>query len=573
VTLESIPFDLRYLVESTAGLLGVRLTDRPVELLSDIAADVPHLVRGDPTRLRQVLTNLTGNAIKFTESGEVALSATAEPSRDGECRIRFAVRDTGIGIPQDKLETIFEEFTQADASMTRKYGGTGLGLAIARRLVALMGGTLAVTSESGRGSVFSFTLAMPVEQARPVAHTGSAQLAGRRMLVVDDNTTNRRIVREMLEAALVIVDESPDALAALEVIQGAQRDGQPYALAVIDQQMPVRDGFGLATDVRQNPALAATKLLMLTSAGQRGDTERCRQVGIDGYLTKPASRTDLLEMIAALLAAGAPTTVEVVTRHLIAESRHRLSILLAEDNPVNQMVAATMLRKRGHKVDVVNNGREAVEAVARGSYQVVLMDIQMPEMDGFEATKAIRAGPAPATLPIIALTAHALAGERERCIARGMNDYLAKPFRAHDLFAIVEGIIDPDVAAPAETTAPVEPAVDVESFRRAMREAGAEEAVDAIFELFASTASERLAALVTAIDAGDATAIATAAHAFKSPSSAIGAARLGGMLQEVELAGKDGDVTRARAAFKPVPAETDAVLEQLRGAQTSAVPA
>jgi CheY-like chemotaxis protein len=563
VTLEGIPFDLRYLVESTAGLLAVRLVDRPVELLSDVSADMPHMLQGDPTRLRQVLTNLVGNAIKFTTQGEVVLSAITESAPSGQCRVRFVVRDTGIGIKPDQLTSIFEEFTQADASMTRKYGGTGLGLAISKRIVGLMGSELQVASEFGKGSEFSFTLTMPVEESQPATVSiGSAHLAGRRILIVDDNATNRRIVRDMLTAAGVTGDEAAGAETGVAAMRQARDvENQPYALAVIDAQMPGKDGFELAQDVRKDDRLSGTKLLMLTSAGQRGDIQKCKEVGIDGYLTKPASRTDLLEMISALLSNE--TKPELVTRHLIAESRRRLSILLAEDNPVNQEVAAAMLRKRGHKVDVVANGAEAVAAVTRAPYDLVLMDIQMPELDGFEATRRIREGVA-AHVPIIALTAHALTGERERCLANGMNGYLSKPFRAHDLFAIVEGIGEDHEAGPTPEIAPPTPAIDLEAFRRSMREAGAEEAVDAILELFAQTAPERVAALNAAMESGDAKAIANAAHAFKSPSSAIGALRLGGLLQEIELAGKAGDIARAREAFASLDAETAAVLAQLR---------
>jgi len=562
VTLESIPFDLRYLVESTAGLLAVRLVDRPVELLSDVSTDMPHMLQGDPTRLRQVLTNLVGNAIKFTNQGEVVLAALTESAPSGQCRVRFVVRDTGIGIKPEQLASIFEEFTQADASMTRKYGGTGLGLAISKRIVGLMGSDLKVESEFGKGSEFSFTLTLPVEESQPATVSiGSAHLAGRRMLIVDDNATNRRIVKDMLSAAGVTVEEAAGAETGVAAMRQARVEGQPFALAVIDAQMPGKDGFELAQDVRKDDRLSGTRLMMLTSAGQRGDIQRCKEVGIDGYLTKPASRTDLLEMLSALLSNE--TKPELVTRHLIAESRRRLSILLAEDNPVNQEVAAAMLRKRGHKVDVVANGAEAVAAVTRAPYDLVLMDIQMPELDGFEATKRIRDGVA-AHIPIIALTAHALTGERERCLANGMNGYLSKPFRAHDLFAIVEGIGEDHQAGPTPEVTPPAPAIDLEAFRRSMREAGAEEAVDAILELFAQTAPERVAALTAAIESGDAKAIANAAHAFKSPSSAIGALRLGGLLQEIELAGKAGDIARARAAFASLDAETAAVLEQLR---------
>jgi two-component system sensor histidine kinase/response regulator len=406
---------------------------------------------------------------------------------------------------------------------------------------------------------------MPIEQHQPATMSiGSAQLAGQRILIVDDNPTNRRIVRDMLTAAGVSVEEAAGAETGVAAMRQARTEGLPFALAVIDAQMPGKDGFELAVDVRKDDRLSGTRLLMLTSAGQRGDTQRCKEVGIDGYLTKPATRTDLLDMIAALLSTDGQAKPDLVTRHLIAESRRRLSILLAEDNPVNQEVAAAMLRKRGHKVDVVANGVEAVAAVTRAPYDLVLMDIQMPEMDGFEATRCIRDGVA-AHVPIIALTAHALTGERERCLQNGMNGYLSKPFRAHDLFAIVEGIGEEHDGAPAETE-PAAPAlaVDIDAFRRSMREAGAEEAVDAILELFAQTAPERVAALTSAMESGDAKAIASAAHAFKSPSSAIGALRLGGLLQEIELAGKAGDIARARAAFVGLDAETAAVLDQLR---------
>ncbi len=438
--LESIPFDLPKVVHATATLLAVRAREKHLELTVDVPPDVPQMVRGDPTRVRQVLMNLIGNAIKFTEEGEVDVSAVVI-QRDGDgAAVQFRVRDTGIGIPEEQLGTIFKEFTQADASMTRRYGGTGLGLAISRRLVALMGGELAVTSDVGRGSEFNFTLRFPLEAAQATTRA-AVSLGGRRLLVVDDNETNRRIVRDMLGAEGMAVHEAHRADAGLEALRRAARAGAPYDLAILDAQMPDQDGFELATAVRADRALAQTRLLILTSAGQRGDGERCRQLGIQAYLTKPIARADLVEAVGTVLAgtASAPGEVDLVTRHSIAESRHALRILLAEDNPVNQQVATAMLLKRGHQVEVVSNGREALDAVARERYDVVLMDIQMPEMDGFEATEKIRALPQGRTLPIIALTAHALSGERERCLERGMSGYLAKPFKAHDLFAAVEG--------------------------------------------------------------------------------------------------------------------------------------
>ncbi|MEO8139329.1 MAG: response regulator [Gemmatimonadota bacterium] len=561
LVLESTPFDLRYLLESIASLLAVRIGEHPIELVADIGTDVPPLVRGDPTRLRQVLTNLLGNAIKFTTKGEVALSATTVASSQGQADIRIAIRDTGIGIPADKIESVFEEFTQADVSMTRRYGGTGLGLAISRRLVSLMGGELTVTSAEGRGSEFAFTIRVQVEESRPVAASNVGHLAGLRMLVVDDNPTNRRIVREMLTFAKVHVEETESVEDGLAALRQAVSEGQPFPLAIIDAQMPGRDGFDLAAAVHADPALSATRLLMLTSAGQRGDIQRCREVGIDGYLTKPASRTDLLEVTAALVgAAGQAPGAGIITRHTIAESRRRLRILLAEDNLVNQEIAATLLRKRGHWVDIVGNGREAVEAIGRQTYDVVLMDIQMPELDGFAATQAIRDGASQPEIPIIALTAHALTGERERCLSHGMTGYLSKPFRPHELFAAVEGLeVGPATAPPAASAS-----MDLESFRRSMREAGAEEAVDGILEMFAQNIPERLAALTAGVAAKDAAEIARAAHAFKSPAAAIGALGLAGLLQEVELAAKQGAVDRASAAFALVLPEAEKVLRHLQ---------
>src|SRR6267378_2270457 len=397
--LESIPFDVAKVVHATASLLAVRAREKHLELLADVA-EVPRAVRGDPTRLRQVLMNLIGNAIKFTEHGEVVVAVTTQ-ARDGAVALRFGVRDTGIGIAPEHLKAVFKEFTQADSTMTRRYGGTGLGLAISQRLVRLMGGELAVTSEVGHGSEISFTLTLPVETAALERTVGLAALGGRRMLIVDDNETNRRILREMLAAEGVKVDEASMASDGLAALRRAAQKRAPYDLAILDVQMPDMDGFQLATAVRQDKALTRTKLLMLTSAGQRGDGERCRELGIRGYLTKPLSRADLVEALGTVLAGPAEDagTPDVVTRHTIAESRASLRVLLAEDNPVNQQVAVAMLVKRGHEVHVVGNGREAVDAVAERAYDVVLMDIQMPEMDGFEATKAIRTLPQGERLP------------------------------------------------------------------------------------------------------------------------------------------------------------------------------
>jgi CheY-like chemotaxis protein len=430
-----------------------------------------------------------------------------------------------------------------------------------------MGGELQVASDVGRGSEFSFLLTLPVDTAPPGRATPLASLGGRRMLIVDDNQTNRRILREMLAAEGINVDEAATAADGLAELRRAA-----YDLAILDVQMPDMDGFQLARTVRADPALARTHLLMLTSAGQRGDGDRCRALGIRGYLTKPISRADLLEALGTVL-AGPPETAgtpDVVTRHTIAESRRALRILLAEDNPVNQQVAVAMLVKRGHEVHVAANGREAVTAVQERPYDVVLMDIQMPEMDGFEATHAIRALPQGRDLPIIGLTAHALSGERERCLSHGMTDYLAKPFKGHELFALVEREHAPAGARPPQPPAPnAAPPVDFDGFRTTLREAGAEQALYSILDTFLRQAPDRLAALAAAVASGTGPDIMRAAHVFRGASATIGAAALADLLEQVETAARAGDIERARDAFEQVSPAAHAAIDYLRAQQAT----
>jgi len=568
--LESIPFDVAKVVHATASLLAVRAREKHLELLAEVAPDVPRTARGDPTRLRQVLMNLIGNAIKFTDEGEVVVSVTTARSSDGRAAVCFTVRDTGIGIAPEHVQSVFKEFTQADSTMTRRYGGTGLGLAISQRLVRLMGGELRVQSAVGRGSEFSFTITLPVDVGIAPRAAGVAALGGRRMLIVDDNQTNRRILREMLAAEGIKVDEVATAGEGLDAIRRAVQKKSPYDLAVLDVQMPDMDGFQLASMVRRERTLKSTNLLMLTSAGQRGDGERCRELGIRGYLTKPMSRADLLEALGTVLAQTPEETgaTEVVTRHTIAESRRSLRILLAEDNPVNQQVAVAMLVKRGHEVYVVSNGREAVEAITARDYDAVLMDVQMPEMDGFEATKALRAMPKGRDLPIIAMTAHALSGERERCLAHGMTDYLAKPFKAHELFTLIERASEPATATAPPTPPPPTPTsappVDLEGFRTMLREAGAEGALYSVLDTFLRHAPERLAALATAAASGTGTDLASAAHVFRGAAATIGARELAELLERIETTARAGNVDAARQTFEQMSPVAYGVIDYLR---------
>lgn len=555
--LEDVAFDLHALVDSAVRLHAIRAAEQRIELLYDMPVDVPGWVRGDPGRLRQVLTNLIGNAVKFTHQGEVALHVAVREVAHGRGIIHFSVKDTGIGIPPEVLETLFRPFKQADASTTRKYGGTGLGLSIARRLVNLMGGDIQVTSHAGRGSEFSFELSLPVQQRTEPGPVVNGELRGARVLVVDDNATNRRLVREMLGAVGCEVTEASDAFAGIERLRQAARDGQPYRLLITDLLMPERDGFELASLVRQDPALAGVRVMLLTSAGRRGDGQRARELGVDAYLLKPISRVELLEATRATLSGGANATAgQLVTRYTIEESRHVRRILLAEDNPVNQQVAAGMLRKRGHHVDIVENGRLAVTAALSKPYHMILMDVQMPELDGLSATREIRAALGGKPLPIIAVTADALPEERQRCLDAGMDGYLAKPFKAHELFAIIE-----------EWGRKASP-VDLDGFRRSLRSGGVEEMVGTLLGSFLEDAPHRLAALVDAVENRDAAAIQASAHAYKASAGTIHAAGLLQLLETAEQAGRTGNLESAAEVLGRIREEHQAILTQL-AAETS----
>jgi PAS domain S-box-containing protein len=568
--LEEVGFDLGGLVESTARLLAVRAASRGLEVLVDLAPEVPRAVMGDPGRLRQVLTNLIGNAIKFTKAGEIVVSVRREPAGGDPPLLRFTVRDTGVGIPADRLEAIFEEFTQADVSTSREYGGTGLGLALCRRLVGIMHGQLAVRSEVGVGSEFSFTIplrTLGAEAAGGASRPPPRLPAGARALIIDDNASNRRIVREILRLAGMRVDEAEDAAAGLAGLRAAFAD-RMYDVVVLDGQMPGQDGFALAADIRADSDLASTRLIMLTSGASRGDGQRCRALGIDAYLTKPIVRVEFLEAVAAVLRGDEGRLPDpLVTRHSMKENRHHLRVLVAEDNPVNQTVARSLLERRGHQVETVANGQLAVEAVGGSRYDVVLMDLQMPVMDGLTATRRIREIPGCETVPIVALTAHALAEDRERCLAAGMNGCVTKPFRPHDLFAAVEGWGMPE---PPPSAPDPDHVVDLGGLRQALREAGAEDVVGDLIRTFLDDCPGRITAIDEAMAAGDPVGIERAAHAYKSAAGAIRAGSLADLLARLEAAGRERDVNRARPIAPEVRRAHEAVVAELTAEMASA---
>ncbi len=456
VDLEEIPFDLRHTIEDVANSFAYRAEHKGLEFNVFLSPDIPSRLIGDPGRLRQILNNLIGNALKFTHEGEVYVSG--EIVALGErIKIGFSIRDTGIGIPANKQKTIFDSFRQADGSTTRKFGGTGLGTTISKQLVEMMGGEISVESREGKGSTFRFTAVFERQkEAHSVAGADTPNLAGLRVLVVDDNRNNRFIQREYLKhrgCKPVLVGGGKEALG---IIRKASREQNPFDLILTDFQMPDMDGFDLAQTVRKMDSLKGIPIIILTSVGDRGDGGRCIDTGINGYLTKPVRRDELYQVIEMVmgLSMGDEKGAKppLVTRHTVSEVRRRnLQILLVEDYPTNQLVAMQHLNNAGYEVELAENGKQALDAFKNKRYDLILMDIQMPVMDGYEATKAIRAieshvmSPTPgqstadpARIPIIAMTADAFASNREKCFELGMNDFVSKPLQREKLMTVLE---------------------------------------------------------------------------------------------------------------------------------------
>jgi two-component system sensor histidine kinase/response regulator len=445
--LDPIEFNLRDHLGHAMKSLAVGAHQKDLELACFVPPELPDFVIGDPVRLRQVVLNLAGNAIKFTDSGEVVLRVESEASETDGLNLHFTVTDTGIGIPKEKQKLIFEPFTQADTSTTRRYGGTGLGLSISMRLIEMMGGRIWLESESGKGSIFHFTARFGTVKnatSRPPL-TDPAVLDNVRVLVVDDNTTNRQILEKTLSYWRMRPTAVSNATAALNLLQEAKAAGVPFSLLLADCHMPDVDGFMLVEQIQQSAELSNLVTIMLTSGGQRGDGVRCKELGIAAYLIKPVIQADLLDALLQVLVdyEGAPKAVQVITRHTLREGRLPLRILLAEDNLVNQKLASRLLENQGHMVVVACDGERALETLEKQSFDLVLMDAQMPVMDGFETTAAIRRleEKTRAHLPIIAMTAHAMVGDRQRCLEAGMDGYVAKPVSAHELFETIETVL------------------------------------------------------------------------------------------------------------------------------------
>jgi signal transduction histidine kinase/CheY-like chemotaxis protein len=444
--MESIPFELRESLGETMKSLSYRAHQKGLELIYEVQPNVPEALLGDPGRIRQIIVNLVGNSIKFTEHGEIFVSVEQESETPSSVRLHFAIKDTGVGIPADKQGKIFEAFSQADGSMARKYGGTGLGLTICTRLVGMMDGRIWVESEPGKGSTFHFVISIDIQQSpspRP-GPVNPVQLADLHALIVDDNFTNRRVLHGMLSRWGMKPTAVDGGRAALQAIEVAQNAGCPFPLILLDGQMPEMDGFTLAEHIQKDLQMASATIMMLTSAGHLGDAARCRELGISAYLVKPIRQGELLDAICQLLDKTAQKQpAPLVTRHTLREENNRIRILLAEDNAVNQTLAVRILEKRGYAVTVAPDGQAAVDAHRSGRFDLILMDIQMPGMDGFEATAAIRESEKliGGHIPIVAMTAHALVGDQEKCLASGMDGYVSKPIRTSELFAAIEKIL------------------------------------------------------------------------------------------------------------------------------------
>ncbi|MBN1102696.1 MAG: response regulator, partial [Deltaproteobacteria bacterium] len=646
--LEEIDFDLRVTLENAMDILAVKAHEKGLELACHILPDVPTALTGDPVRLRQVILNLAGNAVKFTEEGEVVIRVETEKEEDPVVHLHFTVSDTGIGIPADKIDSVFESFRQVDGSTTRKYGGTGLGLAISRQIVEMMGGRIwaesprdcrlsiedcrlkessgsekncllkivedpadvrgedcrlkedsnrqatppnlqssivNLQSKGGPGTVFHFLV--PFRPGRPLssekALLSEVDLSGLRVLIVDDNATNRLIFREMTQAWGLLPSEAVKGQDALRMIADAFHVGHPYRLVLLDQNMPGLEGFSVAEWIKKGPYGSGVEIILLTSAAQKGDAARCRETGISGYLLKPVKQSELFDAIMMALGHRAQKDPTVITRYTIQEARIRLHILLAEDNPVNQRVAVKMLEKRGHRVVPVTNGKEALERLERERFDLVLMDVQMPEMDGLEATRRIRAlelkaqssklkaeegsiGLSASSLqlsarsgriPIVAMTAHAMKGDREMCLEAGMDDYVSKPIRVEELFETIEKWVRPPAGTEGKKTVPSGSREagngDVRVFDRARAlevVAGDEDLYREIAGIFLGTLQESLVQLREAVESRDAAVVERGAHKLKGAVANFGALRAQSAALRLERLGKTGKVGEMGEAFQ-----------------------
>ena len=529
VDIEEIRYDFRDCIESTLKTLALRADEKGLELLCDINPAIPDTLLGDPGRVRQIITNLIGNAIKFTATGEVALLVSPQLGESGSEELHFTVSDTGIGIAPEKLETIFESFSQADTSTTREYGGTGLGLTISKRLTELIGGRIWIDSELGKGSNFHFTLPLrETEAIHKVQDTDATHHipAGTRVLVIDDNKTNRRILSGLLKSWGMEPTTASDGDTAMDMLALSHQMGETFPLVITDMHMPKMDGFGVIEHIQDNPAFSSATILMLSSGGHHGDAAKCQAMGVAAYLLKPIRQSELRAAIARAIGdASDASESAMITRETIREEQPAgqfLDILLAEDNHVNQKLAIRLLEKRGHTVKVVDNGRQAVDALKERSFDLVLMDVQMPEMDGIKATSLIREREAESGLhqPIVAMTALVMKGDKERCLAAKMDGYLSKPIRSVELDEVLELYSQKKLHEPLTAPLPSQ-AIQVTTCESVnMQELleridGDVAFISELSELFRADYPKQMDSVKLFLQAGDAYGVERAAHGLK----------------------------------------------------------
>ena len=570
VELDYTRFRLRDLLEDTMKLLAMRAPSK-LELACEILPEVPDALVGDPGRLRQVVVNLVGNALKFTEQGEVVLRVETASRTEHQVSLHFSVRDTGIGVPAEKREVIFGAFAQADSSTTRRYGGTGLGLAIALHIVSLMDGRIWLESKEGRGSLFHFTACFGLAEAEPAALTEPASLRDLPVLVVDDNATNRRILEEVLRRWHMKPATVESGAAALAALDEARLKKQPFALALLDGHMPEMDGFALAERIGHDGHLKGTKLILLTSAGRPEDAARCRKLGVSAFLSKPVKQSELLDAILTTFAGPAPAKAPVVRPGRVRPTRRPLYILLAEDNAVNQRLVRRLLEKHGHRVAVAANGRKALAETQRHRFDLILMDVQMPEMGGFEATAAIREREqhSGSRVPIVAMTAHAMPEDRERCLRAGMDAYVPKPIHIQELLETVERL-----APPAKGAGPAAPAgllLDETGLLAGV--GGDKQLLRELAELFLGESPQLLSQIRQAVTSRDAEKLRTSAHALKGSVGNFAARNAYEAAQKLETMGREGDLAAVGAAYAALEDEVTRLAQALTALRRKLRPA
>ncbi len=575
LTLENIDFDLRSTIESVVNNLAARADSKGLEIACLIPHQIPTRLIGDPGRLRQILLNLSGNAIKFTSHGEVVIRVAVENETETHAMLKFGVTDTGIGIPKERQAAVFDRFVQVDSSTTRKFGGTGLGLAISKQLSELMGGEIGLISEPNIGSTFWFTAKFEKSTDQSITPMEIPEaLKDMHILIVDDNPTNRMIFSKELQAFGCRVEALGESNSVIPTLENAWKKSDAFQIVLMDMQMPDKDGVELLAEIKANNLVDQSRVVMLTSMGHRGDVAKLMNLGCSGYLVKPVKKDQLKDMLLTVLGqktgSSEDRSVPLITRHTLSENRRRMAqLLLAEDNQVNQKLAVNLLQKAGYSVDIVDNGQMALDAMLRKQYTLVLMDVQMPELDGFEATRfyRIHEGNVANRLPIIAMTAHAMKGDRERCLAAGMDDYLTKPLEPHEFFSTLDewvakrlpttGVL-PVLPGQEPTVKPAEMSeqVGVINVTEALPRFGDEIAflVEMLKDFIASL-PERLTNLDVAIETNDADALARAAHNLKGASSNFSAEPLRKLAYDMELKGQASDFNGVPALMERIRSE------------------